>query len=59
MIGENVVSDKNLNVSYLDIIEGSSEATYKIQTHADGPSGKIPFTPEILINEPAGTAPLV
>ena len=54
MIGENMASDKNLKVSFLDIIEGSSEATYKIQTHADGPSGRIPFTPEILINEPSG-----
>tara|TARA_Y100001970_G_scaffold155528_1_gene190413 strand:- start:8301 stop:10319 length:2019 start_codon:yes stop_codon:yes gene_type:complete len=54
LIGENVVSKKNLDVSFLDIIEGNAETNYTIQTHADGPSGKIPFTPEILINEPSG-----
>ena len=46
--------NKKIKPSFIDIIEGGSESNYRIQTHAEGPKGKIPFTAEILINEPSG-----
>ena len=49
-----MTSEKKIKPSFIDIIEGGTEANYRIQTHAEGPKGKIPFTPEILINEPSG-----
>ena len=49
-----MTSEKKIKPSFMDIIEGGTEANYRIQTHAEGPKGKIPFTPEILINEPSG-----
>jgi dihydroxyacid dehydratase/phosphogluconate dehydratase len=52
--GENVVPNKKIKPSFIDIIEGGTESNYRIQTHAEGPKGKIPFTAEILINEPSG-----
>jgi len=45
---------KKIKPSFIDIIEGGSESNYRIKTHAEGPKGKIPFTAEILINEPSG-----
>ena len=30
------------------------DAVFDFATHADGPSGKIPFTAEILIDQPSG-----
>jgi len=49
-----VVPNKKIKPSFIDIIEGGTESNYRIQTHAEGPKGKIPFTAEILINEPSG-----
>ena len=46
--------NKKIKPSFIDIIEGGSESNYRIQTHAEGPKGKIPFTAEMLINEPSG-----
>ena len=46
--------NKKIKPSFIDIIEGGTESNYRIQTHAEGPKGKIPFTAEILINEPSG-----
>lgn len=42
-------------VSIEDVMgTGADPATRVIQTHADGPAGKLPFTAEILIEEPSG-----
>ena len=49
-----MVPNKKIKPSFIDIIEGGSESNYRIQTHAEGPKGKIPFTAEMLINEPSG-----
>ena len=49
-----MVPNKKIKPSFIDIIEGGTESNYRIQTHAEGPKGKIPFTAEILINEPSG-----
>tara|TARA_B110000438_G_scaffold298227_1_gene346035 strand:- start:2651 stop:4669 length:2019 start_codon:yes stop_codon:yes gene_type:complete len=54
LTGDNVVPNKKIKPSFIDIIEGGTESNYRIQTHAEGPKGKIPFTAEILINEPSG-----
>lgn len=44
---------QGLNVA--DILgSGTSKKTWDIRTHAPGPSGTVPFTAEILINEPSG-----
>ncbi len=43
------------DVSPLDVL-GAHDApeTWRILTHADGPSGRLPFTAEFLVNEPSG-----
>ena len=43
------------SVTVEDILESNSTFTNKfIQTHATGPKGKLPFTPEFLIDNPSG-----
>ena len=43
------------SVTVEDILESNSSFTNKfIQTHATGPKGKLPFTPEFLIDNPSG-----
>ena len=42
-------------VSIADVLgTGADPSTRKIQTHADGPKGTVPFTAEFLIEEPSG-----
>ena len=43
---------KTLN--YTEILDTKSEAIYDIQTHAAGPEGSLPLTPEMLLNRPSG-----
>ena len=43
------------DVSIADVLgTGTDPALREIQTHADGPKGKVPFTAEFLIEEPSG-----
>ena len=44
-------STKNIDVK--DVLEANDES-WSFETHSDGPSGKIPFTEEILIEESSG-----
>ncbi len=36
------------------IFDNENEAIYKIQTHAEGPKGSLPITPEMLLDSPSG-----
>ncbi|MDA0232215.1 MAG: hypothetical protein O3C69_01880, partial [Chloroflexi bacterium] len=43
------------DVTTEDILGSSpGTASWEIRTHADGPAGSVPFTPEFLIDEPSG-----
>ena len=43
------------DVSIADVLGTGTDPTLReIQTHADGPKGKVPFTAEFLIEEPSG-----
>ncbi|MDQ3399223.1 MAG: YjhG/YagF family D-xylonate dehydratase, partial [Deinococcota bacterium] len=37
-----------------DILEAASEEIYRIRTHAEGPSGRLPVTEDLLLNRPSG-----
>ncbi len=41
-------------VNYTDILETGNSDIYDIQTHAAGPEGSLPLTPEMLLNRPSG-----
>lgn len=49
-------SDHDTNDVTTEDILGSTPGTanWEIRTHADGPAGSVPFTPEFLIDEPSG-----
>ncbi len=42
------------SINYTDILETSDNDIYDIQTHAAGPEGSLPLTPEMLLNRPSG-----
>lgn len=42
------------SISLEDILETGDESIFEIQTHAPGPPGKLPLTPEMLRNAPSG-----
>jgi putative YjhG/YagF family dehydratase len=48
------VATSNKDLSFEEIIDSKSQEDFRIKTHAEGPKGKIPFTEDILINEPSG-----
>lgn len=41
-------------INYTDILETGDSDIYDIQTHAAGPEGSLPLTPEMLLNRPSG-----
>lgn len=41
-------------LDYSDILETGDNDIYDIQTHAAGPKGSLPLTPEMLLNRPSG-----
>ena len=41
-------------INYTDILETGDNDIYNIQTHAAGPEGSLPLTPEMLLNRPSG-----
>ena len=47
------MNNKKTLISIEDVI-APKDAVFDFATHSDGPSGKIPFTAEILINQPSG-----
>src|SRR6187399_3006506 len=40
--------------STCDFLESTEAEIYQVRTHASGPSGALPFTPELLRNSPSG-----
>ena len=42
------------SINYTDILETGDNDIYDIQTHAAGPEGSLPLTPEMLLNRPSG-----
>ena len=48
------MATSNKDLSFEEIIDSKSQEDFRIKTHAEGPKGKIPFTEDILINEPSG-----
>ena len=42
------------SINYIDILETGDNAIYDIETHAAGPEGSLPLTPEMLLNRPSG-----
>ena len=47
------MSDNSKTVSIADILF-PEDATHSFETHSDGPKGTLPFTGEILIDQPSG-----
>ena len=45
------MNNKKTLISIENVI-APKDAVFDFATHSDGPSGKIPFTAEILINQP-------
>ena len=45
--------DKTKNINVKDVLEAEDES-WSFETHSSGPSGKIPFTEELLIEESSG-----
>lgn len=41
-------------MSVLDIFNNDNRDIYQIRTHASGPQGELPLTPDMLINRPSG-----
>ncbi|MCG9128814.1 YjhG/YagF family D-xylonate dehydratase [Candidatus Poribacteria bacterium] len=41
-------------INYQDILDNCDNDIYDIQTHAAGPEGSLPLTPEMLLNRPSG-----
>src|SRR3954471_11132599 len=37
-----------------DLFESGNPAIYEVRTHAPGPAGSLPITPEMLVQEPSG-----
>lgn len=44
----------NEKISFHSVVETDNPEVYDIPTHAPGPPGRIPFTPELLLNSPSG-----
>ena len=42
------------SINYTDILETGDNDIYDIQTHAAGPEGSLPLTPEMLLKRPSG-----
>lgn len=41
-------------INYSDILDTDNDDIYDVQTHAAGPEGSLPLTPEMLLNRPSG-----
>ena len=43
-----------ITISFASVLESADSALDHITTHAPGPAGKLPITPDMLINQPSG-----
>src|SRR5581483_4292863 len=42
------------SISFVSVLESLDVALEDVRTHASGPSGKLPLTPEMLLTQPSG-----
>ena len=47
-------TDPKSGITAQQVLEGESSALHSTRTHAPGPSGVLPITPAMLLNEPSG-----